>query len=314
MWSDSVTAMRWSTPGYVPPALLQGLARNFDRPAWQFEDDWADLLVYHAVETHDLTQLTAMAGDRGKAYRERFRGTYDATWRTGGCAIGHGLVWKNILIRDLIGWEPFQKTFRYFDALPAAQLPPTRWERLRRWHDKLAEFSGMDVWATFNPTDRLLMEARYNPPVLPAMRPLATLPLTTLIAPLNTIQWESATARVRPARNRLPDDCPMLTAAGPTEGLWAYPYSQYVYRLGRRWKRLQAGHSLMAGQATGTVVFIVRGDGKELFKSPVVRDAMPKPLDLDVSAVDRLELIVTDAGDVAGGQDGALWVAPRLTR
>lgn len=312
LWADGVTAALWATPGYAPPSLMTALARGFDRPAWLFEDDLAHLLVYHAAETHDLVLGAPETTGRGMMARQTYQQVHDATWRMGGCAIGRGLVYKNILIRDRIGWEPFKKTFRYLDGLPAAQLPATRWERLRLWHDKLAEFSGMDVWATFSPTDRALLEARYNPPALPPLRPLATVPLATLMVPLTTIQWESGTARDRPARNRLPDDCALTTSAGPTEGLWAYPFSQYTYRLGRRWKRLQTGHSLLSGWA-GAVVFIVRGDGRELFRSQPVRDTMPRPIDLDVTTVDRLELIVTDGGD-GSAQDGAAWVAPRLTR
>jgi hypothetical protein len=311
LWSDTVTAPQWSSAGYLPPSLTVSLARNFDRPAWLFEDDLAQLSVYYAAETKDFTLVDEAV--RGKNARRPYELAYQNNWKMGGCPDGAGLIYKNILIRDQIGWEPFKKTFRYFAGLAPAEVPATRWAKLERWYDKLSEFSAMDVRATFTPLDRMLMEARYNPPALPPMRGLATLPLATLMAPLATVQWESATARDRPTRNRLPSECPMLTAAGPAEnGLNAYPFSQYVYRLGRRWKRLLTSYSLHAGQ-TGSVVFIVRGDGRELLKTPAVKDAMPRLADLDVSMVDRLELIVTDAGD-GNVSDGALWVNPRLTR
>jgi hypothetical protein len=311
LWGDTVTAALWSTPGYLPPGLAGALARNFDRPAWQFDDDFAGLTVYYAAETGNLTWSDEAS--RGRASRRAYEGSYAANWKPGGCADGAGHVYKNILLRDKIGWEPFKKTFRYFAALAPAEVPATRWDKLRRWYDKLGEAAGMDVWATFTPAERALIEARYNPPPDPAPRALAALPATTLMIPLAAAQWESATARDRPARYRLPSDCPMLSASGPVDnGLWAFPYSQYVYRLGKRWKRLRASFSLQAGE-TGSAVFIVRGDGHELAKSPAVRDAMPRPLDLDVSTVDRLELVVTDAGDGNRG-DGALWIDPRLTR
>ena len=231
----------------------------------------------------------------------------------GGCADGAGLVWKNVLLRDQIGWDPFKKTFRYFAGLAPADLPATRGDRLKRWFDKLGELSGMDAWATFSPLDRMLIDARYNAPALPAPKALGTLPVATTMIPLATAQWESATARDRPARLRQPNDCPAATAAGPADNaLWAYPFSQYVFRPGKRWKRFSAGYALQAGQ-TGSVVFIVRGDGRELLRSPPVRDAMPRTVDVDVSTVDRLELIVTDAGD-GSASDGALWVNPRLSR
>jgi hypothetical protein len=311
LWGDVASAALWSPPGYLPPSLSAALARNFDRPAWLFDDDLAQLYVYFAAETKDLT-LSDEAG-RGKNARATYDKSYQTNWKAGGCPDGLGFVFKNILIRDQIGWEPFKKTLRYFAALPPAEVPPTRAAKLERWLDKLAEFSGMDVRAMFTAQDRALLDARYNPPALPAMKPLATIPLATLTVPLATVQWESATAGNRPARLRLPNDCAMVTAAGPAEnGLHALPFSQYVYRLGKRWKRFMTSYSLAAGQ-TGSVVFLVRGDGRELLKTMVVRDAMPRTADLDVSTVDRLELIVTDGGD-GSLSDGALWTNPRLVR
>jgi hypothetical protein len=312
LWGDGASATTWSLPGFAPPGLLTALARNFDRPAWLFEEEMAQLLVYHAAETHDLVQGNVPTG-RGKGARLPFEASYNNDWKAGGCATGLGLVYKHILIADQIGWEPFKKAFRFFDALPAAEIPAGRGERLKRWLDKLAELSGKDVWTFFTPLDRMLIDARYGAPALPPQRTLAMVPPVTLMVPLDTVQWDSATARDRPTRNRLPNECGMTTAAGPaTSALHAHPFSQYVYRLGRRWKRLLASQSLLAGQ-TGSVVFIVRGDGRELSKSMVVRDAMPRPIDLDVSMVDRLELVVTDAGD-GFTSDGALWLNPRLTR
>jgi hypothetical protein len=311
IFGDQPSAALWSFPGYLPPSLTTALARDFDRPAWLFEDDLALLSVYFAAESKDLTLSDEMS--RGKNARAPYEKSYQASWKMGGCPDGAGFVYKNILLRDQIGWEPFKKTFRDFAALPAAEVPPTRAAKLERWLSKLGEFSGMDVQSMFTAQDRALMEARYNPPALPAMKALAAIPPATLTVPLASVQWESATAANRPSRLRLPNDCAMLTGAGPAEnGLNAYPFSQYVYRLGKRWKRLQTSYSLAAGQ-TGSVVFLVRGDGRELLKSVVVRDAMPRTADLDVSTVDRLELIVTDAGD-GNLSDGALWTNPRLAR
>jgi hypothetical protein len=309
-FSDVVSATAWSLPGYVPPTMMSGLARNFDRPAWLFDDDFSGFTIYFAAETGGLTW-----GDeslRGRNARRPYETAYNADWKMGGCPSGAGLVWKNILVRDLIGWEPFQQAFRYFSALPAAQVPATRWERLQRWNDKLAELSGKDVWSVYTPLDRTVMMSRYAPPALPATRALATLPATTTTVPLVTVDWESAIARERPSRNRLPNDCPLMTAEGPVEtGLHAYPYSQYVYRLGKRWKRLVTGYALR-GSATSSVVFLIRGDGRELLRM-LVADGMTHSADLDVSTVDRLELVVTDAG--TGTFLGpALWANPRLTR
>jgi hypothetical protein len=314
LWNTGVTPAQWAAAGFVPSSLSAALARNFDRPAWIFDDDFAELAFYYALETLDLRVGTNDTTDRGTGYRMRLEQRYKDNFQPGRCADGGGLVFKDLLIRDQIGWEPFKATFRALAALPAASVPASRWERLKRFHDKLAELSGKDIWAMFTPQDRAALEAHYNVPALETPRRVGELPLATLAASLATAEWESAmVGRDRPTRNRLGNDCPMITAAGPqATGLFAYPFSQYVFRLNKTWKRLTAGYTLQAGQM-GSVVFIVRGDGRELHRSLVVKDSMARPLDVDVTGVDRLELLVTDGGD-GNAADYGLWLDPRVTR
>ena len=62
----------------------------------------------------------------------------------------------------------------------------------------------------------------------------------------------------------------------------------------------------------GSVVFIVRADGKELLKSGVTRESSaPMPLSVAVNGARELELIVTDAGDGIAC-DQADWVDARI--
>ena len=95
-------------------------------------------------------------------------------------------------------------------------------------------------------------------------------------------------------------------------GLYAHAPSSYVLELGGKWKRLTSGYGLQDGHA-GSVVFVVRGDGKELFRSALIRDQRARELDVDVSGVKALELAVEDAGDGASG-DWGVWVGPALRR
>ena len=166
----------------------------------------------------------------------------------------------------------------------------------------------------FTPQDRAALEAHYNVPPAEVPLRLANLPATTLTASLASAEWESATVgRDSPARNRLGNDCPMVTAAGPAPvGLFAHAFSQYVFRLGRSWKRLTTSYALQS-QQMGSVIFVVRGDGRELHRSPVIKDSSPRPLDLDISTVDRLELLVLDNADGAAADVG-LWLDPQVTR
>jgi hypothetical protein len=58
---------------------------------------------------------------------------------------------------------------------------------------------------------------------------------------------------------------------------------------------------------------VVKGDGKELFRSKVVRDHTAREQKVAVAKVTLLELIVEDAGDGANS-DWAVWLDPRLRR
>ena len=69
---------------------------------------------------------------------------------------------------------------------------------------------------------------------------------------------------------------------------------------------LQDGHP-------GSVVFVVRGDDKELFRSPLVKDRVLRKLDVDVRGVKLLELSVEDGGDGNHGDWGVLDLAAVAT-
>ena len=58
---------------------------------------------------------------------------------------------------------------------------------------------------------------------------------------------------------------------------------------------------------------MVRGDGKELFRSPVIKDHQSRQVDVDVSGVGVLELVTEDGNDGANA-DWGVWLEPRLER
>lgn len=62
----------------------------------------------------------------------------------------------------------------------------------------------------------------------------------------------------------------------------------------------------------GSAEFVLKGDGKELFNSGVMRagDA-PKPVDVSLKGIQVLELSVLPTADGASGDHG-LWIAPRI--
>jgi len=96
-------------------------------------------------------------------------------------------------------------------------------------------------------------------------------------------------------------------------GLGVHARSELRYRLDGRFSRFLADIGMQEG-ASGSVVFRVLGDGRELYAGEVMRaDDAAESLAIDISGVDELTLQVEDAGDLDVG-DSAVWGGARLLR
>lgn len=96
------------------------------------------------------------------------------------------------------------------------------------------------------------------------------------------------------------------------KGLYAHSPSSYQFHLAGKWKRFTA----QAGPQSGdnrAARFIVRGDGRELFRSASVPPGQSIAVDLDITGVQDLEL-VTQGGDAASGQSWSIWAEPKVAR
>ena len=116
----------------------------------------------------------------------------------------------------------------------------------------------------------------------------------------------------RPTRNRLPELPGLLVAGGRTwaTGLYAHAPASHAWALGGKWGRLH-GHAGLAAGHDGSVVFVIRGDGRELWRSPLVKDGKLVAYDVALAGVAQLEL-ATEPGPDGNGSDWALWLEPRL--
>ncbi len=94
------------------------------------------------------------------------------------------------------------------------------------------------------------------------------------------------------------------------QGLYAHAPSKFELELDGKWARFRSAYGLQDGHP-GSVVFVVRGDGKELFRSSLVKDQALRKLDADVQGVNLLELSVEDGGDGNNG-DWGVWIWPKL--
>jgi hypothetical protein len=128
------------------------------------------------------------------------------------------------------------------------------------------------------------------------------------------VGWLKPTANRIPLNEQIQSpflDCGKVYATG----LFAHAPSRYVYELGGKWTRLrgEAGlHTTFQPYAAG-VVFVIKTDGKEAFRSSTVRGSDQARYDVALTGVETLELVVEKAIAQNGG-NWALWLDPILSR
>lgn len=112
-------------------------------------------------------------------------------------------------------------------------------------------------------------------------------------------------------RAAYPANMLILCGNGYASGLWAHAPSNLNCDLGKKWKKFEAVCGIEDG-SNGSVEFLVRGDGKELFQCRA-KPGQEFHVSVDVEGVQTLELISTDGGD-GGNSDHSIWVNPKLSR
>jgi TM2 domain-containing membrane protein YozV len=127
----------------------------------------------------------------------------------------------------------------------------------------------------------------------------------------------------RPVRNGFflrdplnPENPLFLELAGTIyqKGLYAHAPSRYAFRLNGEWTRFEA----IAGLQTGAFpeiagVFVLKGDGRELYRSQPLVASVAQPIHIDVEGVDLLELIV-EPGQPSTKRCWTIWCDPRIHR
>ena len=128
------------------------------------------------------------------------------------------------------------------------------------------------------------------------------------------VGWHRATRDRIPTSAGEPDELFLELDDGSfyPRGLYAHAPSRYVFGISGKWKRMTAIAGIQRGH-DASVVFVVTGDGKELFRSKTIGSPGSVSIDVDVSGVDTLELIVEPTTD-GNANDWGLWLSPELTR
>ncbi|HLO78910.1 MAG TPA: NPCBM/NEW2 domain-containing protein [Magnetospirillum sp.] len=95
-------------------------------------------------------------------------------------------------------------------------------------------------------------------------------------------------------------------------GFYAHAPALHEVATDGAWRKLKTGYGLQDGH-NGSATFVVLGDGRELFRSGVIKDHVVRQVEVDVSGVRTVQLVTDNAGDGASG-DWAVWLAPQLMR
>ncbi len=117
-----------------------------------------------------------------------------------------------------------------------------------------------------------------------------------------------------PTFDRVPGDTRLLEAGGEiyARGIYAHAPARHEYDLGGKWQKLRGRVALATGN-DGSVQFEIRGDGRELWKSKMIKAEQSAVFDIDVKDVKQLELIVDPTAD-GNRADWGLWIEPELVR
>lgn len=116
------------------------------------------------------------------------------------------------------------------------------------------------------------------------------------------------------AINRLPEDDVLFSCGSRlfARGIFAHAPARHVWDLGGKWQSLSGHAGIPDTRDGGSCVFVVKGDGKELWRSKKTEPGTLRDFKLELGGVKELELVVEDAGD-GNGSDWGCWFDPELS-
>jgi hypothetical protein len=235
------------------------------------------------------------------------------------------------LARHLVTLD-FPKQTMYLQRQSVGPIPDPRLTRMEALEPLIMEVLQEDVVAARKALVRIEQSSATELEKTVARKLVATMenepkpapadaPPEVIQLPLGDARPEQAEVGwLQPAANRIPlnehMESPLLDSGKIyATGLFAHSPSRYVFNLGGKWKRLrgEAGlHTAFQPYAFG-IVCVIKTDGKEVFRSSVIRGANQAHYDVDVAGVKKVELLVEKAYEQNGCNWG-LWLEPTLFR
>ena len=133
---------------------------------------------------------------------------------------------------------------------------------------------------------------------------------------LDSLAWkEASTGWGEVHKNKSVMGKPMTCAGkGFMRGIGTHAPSRIVYRIPKGYSSFAATIGYDQEVQAGSIVFVVEGDGKEIYRSPIVKVSDETiDINLPISGVKELALVVEDAGDGIAA-DHADWADARLLK
>jgi hypothetical protein len=98
------------------------------------------------------------------------------------------------------------------------------------------------------------------------------------------------------------------------KGLYAHSSARYVFPVDGKWITFTATIGLRDGaDLQGSTVFTVRGDGRQLYRSRMLRVGEQEAVKVNISHVEKLELL-TEGGEGHNYNSWAIWAEPKVLR
>ncbi|MCX6343509.1 MAG: NPCBM/NEW2 domain-containing protein [Armatimonadetes bacterium] len=307
----------WRQPDYCAEIYLHELAHNFDIRGAAYDMHFSELMFYYACEKCNFVIGEDKGPHQGKDVRYR--------WELRGAQAGVPdpayVIYKLIPFIDQVGWEPIKQTYRSYLNKPIPGLPgpnpedyENRWGKFKTFFDRLSFFSKRDAWSIFTKEEIADVERCYTDPRIEPTQTPADVSSDVTTIWLSDLKWDSVKVGYGgPCRNYNEASFPLRSyERSHKKGLGTHAPANTTFNLGGKWKKLDVYVGLIA-RSKGSVIFVVNGDGKELYRSDKVTDQKERHITLDLTGVNKMELIVEDAGD-GRTWDWGMWLSPQLSR
>jgi Subtilisin-like serine proteases len=145
------------------------LSHDFDSSRWNFDAEF--FACFKSAYVYDMTKYSFI--DHETLYtngnmtlffkQDQVYGGHDGMIATG-VYHHYGLCYNMMKIKEVIGWEPFRQTFRFFNTLASNSIPTSNIDKLNLFLTKLRDFSpnNTDVIGMLTTQEKNIYKAKFG--------------------------------------------------------------------------------------------------------------------------------------------------------